>query len=97
MHRRLSKSLLAGVLGACAAVPPPPPAPEPPPPPFPFSQVWNRRAGAELVGDSAPYRLPRVAMRLEVLAADSLGLEVRCAACPGSPAGRLPVAAVVVD
>lgn len=97
MHRRLSRSLLAGVLGACAAVPPPPPAPEPPTPPFPFSQVWNRTAGAELVGDSARYPLPRVAMRLEVVSTDSAGPIVRCVACLGSPSGRLAAAEMVVD
>jgi hypothetical protein len=62
-----------------------PAAPEPSPsPPLPAATVWNRSAGADLVGDSTRSRLPRVAMRLEVLEADSASLRVRCAACGGA-------------
>lgn len=89
--------LAACLLAGCAAPRPTPPPPPPPPPPFPHAVVWNRTAGAELVGDSARTELPRLAMRLEVLESDSAAtaLRVRCAGCDAPAEGWIPIGEVV--
>lgn len=90
--------VLLAVSGCSAPPPPPAPPPQaPPPPPFLHAEVWNRTAGAQLVGDSASYLLPRVAMRLDVLRADSATLRVRCAGCERPVEGTIPKAEVVWD
>ena len=96
---RAAASLGLVFLAACAPsrVEAPPSSAPAPPPPFPHAVVWNRSAGAELVGDSVRHRLPRLAMRLDVLEADSASLRVRCAACPDRAEGWIPMEGVVAE
>lgn len=98
MARRSVRLLAALLLLLAACVPPPAATPllaEPPPlPPFPHEVVWNRSADAELIGDSTRTVLPRVAMRLEVLGSDSLGLRVRCTVCVPAAEGYIARSAV---
>lgn len=78
------------LLGGCAPPPPPPPA-EPPQVPSPFvpAEAWTARPGVPLRAGNGLSWISHPLTRLEVLGPDSLGLAVRCATCPGAPAGTV--------
>jgi len=75
--------LITSVLAACGSPPAPASPPATPeslaPPPAPT--VWTAREGVTLTTESGDVRLPHAFLRLDVLAADSQGLRVRCASC----------------
>ena len=87
--------LLSLALSACgwlspSAAPEPTRPAEPPTPPT--RPVWSARADLR-VGDSI---VARPFTRLEVLAADTLGLRVRCGVCAGAPEGIVAETEVLV-
>jgi hypothetical protein len=80
------------ILTACSSSPPPAPAPEPVAPPFefPHPSVWTTRPGVEIRIDTVlAADIPRPFSRLDVIAADSTGAEVRCVPCGEPLQGRV--------
>lgn len=86
---------LAVLLSSCSLLQPAASAPspdEPQPPAPPMRSVWTATPGLQ-IADSVALR---PFTRLEVLTADSLGLQVRCSLCPGAPEGVVRETDVVV-
>lgn len=56
---------------------------------FPHTRVWTGVEDVVVRGDSSSTAVARPFTALEVIAADTGGISVRCASCPGEPVGRV--------
>lgn len=72
--------------------------------PFDHPYVWTSRPGTRVeqvegtaADEIAAIRLERAFLRLEVLGRDSIGLRVRCPACPGAIEGSVAESEVVYN
>lgn len=56
---------------------------------FPHERVWTAFRDVTMRSDSGSVLLPRPFTALDVIRADSAGVQVRCTHCEGAPAGRV--------
>ncbi len=97
---RAALTALVMLLAACASPPPPPPPPPPAPepiPPFPAEVVWTARAEVPIDAGERRVAVEHIFQRLDVVERDSIGVRVRCAACPGSPEGYVDTDDIIYE